>query len=96
MKPKLLSEQCETCIGHPGNVMDLRPGRVQGMVNEGINGRGITCHSTLSYGQHPEAGESMCRWFYDKFGPRCNYVRIMERLGGFDEVTLPRKEEESK
>lgn len=93
MKPRVLSEQCATCIGRPGNVNDLRPGRVKGMVSEAIQhgNRGITCHETLSYGHHPEVGEAMCRWFYEKFGHLNNYVRIMERLGGFEEVRLPRE-----
>lgn len=97
MKPRVLSEQCATCIGRPGNVMNLRPGRVKGLVNGAIQqgSQGIPCHETLSYGQHPETGEAMCRWFYDTFGHLCNYVRIMQRLGGFEEVTIKESKEKS-
>jgi len=93
-RPRVLSEQCSNCIGRPGNPMDLRPGRVRNMVNAGMQGQGIICHQTLSYGDHPDFGGAMCRWFYDHFGPRTNFVRIMERLGGFDEVDPPADEEE--
>lgn len=95
-KPRLLSEQCSTCIGRPGNPMDLRPGRVRQMVREAVNGGGIACHQTLSYGGHPDfGGAALCRWFYDTYGHLCNLVRIYGRLGGFTEVDPPQDEEES-
>jgi|SRR4051812_42412759 hypothetical protein len=92
-KPRLLSEQCATCIFRPGNPMHLRAGRVKEMVTETLNnGATITCHDTLDYGEHPDFGEAVCRGFYDKYGPRSNLVRIMERLGGFTEVPPPGQE----
>jgi hypothetical protein len=94
-RPRLLSEQCSTCIGRPGNPMRLRPGRVKEMVRDGVNGGGITCHQTLSYGDHPEFGGAACRWFYDNYGRLCNLFRIYDRLGGFTEVELPCDEEEA-
>lgn len=94
-KPRLLSEQCSTCIGRPGNLMQLRRGRLLEMVQGGVNGGGITCHQTLSYGAHPEAGGALCRWFYDHYGHLCNLVRIYERLGGFTEADPPQDEEDT-
>lgn len=88
--PRLLSEQCSTCIGRPGNLMSLRPGRVGQMVSGSLSGGGfITCHQTLSYGDHPEIGNAVCRWFYDNFGARSNLLRIFTRQGGFTEVSPP-------
>lgn len=95
-KPRVLSEQCSTCIGRPGNLMHLREGRLKNMVNEALReGRqGIICHQTLSYGDNPDFGGALCRWFYDHFGPQNNFIRIMWRLGGFDEVPPPAHKEE--
>lgn len=93
--PRLLSEQCSTCIGRPGNSMDLRPGRVRGMVQDSISGGGaIICHQTLGYVGQPKGIAAYCRWFFDQFGHRSNVLRIYERLGGFLEVDPPAKEEE--
>ena len=90
MKPRLLTEKCATCIFRPGNKMHIRPGRVRSMVTEALqNGGTITCHDTLEYGAAPEFGEAVCRGFYDAHGPRSNLVRIMERLGGFEQVAPP-------
>lgn len=89
--PRVLSEKCDTCIFRPGNLMRLRPGRVSEMVRESIAGGGsITCHKTLDYGEHPDYGEAMCRGFYDAVGERTNVIRVINRLGGFQEVPPPR------
>jgi hypothetical protein len=93
-KPRVLSKQCSDCIGRPGNLMRLRPGRVRDMVEGGVNGGGITCHQTLSYGIHPEFGGAACRWFYDRYGHLCNLYRIYGRIGGFTEVDLPQDDSE--
>lgn len=87
-KPRLLSKQCATCIGRPGNLMDLRPGRVAEMVNECLTRGGwFPCHETIMPGAtDPPA---VCRWLYDKYGPRINLIRVMSRLGGFTEVDPP-------
>lgn len=90
-RPRLLTDKCSTCIFRPGNPMHLSPGRVKSMVREAIqNGsQGIICHQTLSYGDNPDFGGALCRGFYDSYGPQNNFIRIMERLGGFTEVTPP-------
>jgi hypothetical protein len=96
-KPRLMSEQCPTCIFRPGNPMDLKPGRVKDMVNAANRqgSQGIICHQTLSYGGHPDHGGALCRGYYDSSGPQNNFVRIMERLGGFEEVPPPESTESS-
>lgn len=93
--PRLLSAQCATCIGRPGNQMDLRPGRVRQMVQDTLRQGGvIPCHQTLGYGgtREFEGGPAVCRWFYDQFGTRSNLVRIYDRLGGWAEVEPPKEE----
>lgn len=87
--PRVCAEKCSTCIFRPGNLMQLRPGRVRQMVQEALNGGGfITCHSTL-----PSTGgrgrEAVCRGFFDSYGGQSNLLRIFGRLGGFDMVTPP-------
>lgn len=94
-KPKLLSRKCDTCIFRPGNLMDLRPGRLTEMVKGSLQGGApILCHETLDYelddeeGNHTGQGpdEAVCRGYYDKHGSQTNLVRIYQRLGGYEEV----------
>jgi hypothetical protein len=93
-RPRLLSRQCETCIFRPGNLIRLRRGRLKDMVAGALQqgSQGVICHDTLSYGAHPDHGGALCRGFYDAYGPQSNFVRIMERLGGFTEVEPPERE----
>lgn len=94
-RPRLLSAQCTTCIGRPGNLMRLRAGRLKSMVTEALRqgSQGIICHQTLSYGAYPGFGGALCRWFYDAYGPQSNFIRGIERIGGFTEVAPPEGEE---
>lgn len=51
---------CTTCIFRPGNLMNLKPGRVTGMVKGALADEGhITCHQTLGT---PEP--AMCAGYY--------------------------------
>jgi hypothetical protein len=90
-RPRLLAEQCLTCIYLPGNRMSLRPGRLKAMTAEALReGRqGVICHDTLPYGRQPEFGSALCRGFYDTYGAQSNFVRVIERIGGFTVVSLP-------
>lgn len=94
-RPRLLASQCATCIYLPGNPMHLPAGRLRQMTQDALREgcQGVICHDTLSYGANPGIGPALCRGFYDAFGPRNNFIRIMERLGGFDEVDPPDHEE---
>ena len=93
-RPRVLTARCSTCIGTPGNLMHLNPGRVRNMVREALGQgcQGIICHQTLSYGDHPGLGGALCRWFYDHYGEQNNFIRVMWRLGGFTEIDLPGEE----
>ena len=93
-RPRLLSEKCSSCVFRPGNLMSLREGRLRDLIEDNVAaGAALTCHQTLSYGDHPEFGEAVCRGFYDTVGTRTNIIRVMERLGGFAEVEPPKEEE---
>lgn len=96
-RPQVCSGQCPTCIGRPGNPMHLKPGRVKQMVRDAVsNGGVIICHQTLSYGDHPEQGGAVCRWFYDTYGHLTNSIRVMSRIGdGFREIDLPDDDEDA-
>lgn len=95
-RPQVCAGQCSTCISRPGNPMQLNPGRVKSMVRNAVNsGDAIICHQTLSYGDHPEQGGAVCRWFYDHYGHRSNGIRVMSRIGdGFREIELPDDEDD--
>jgi hypothetical protein len=88
-KPRVLRAQCATCIYRPGNPMRLRPGRLREMTLQALRQgcQGVICHDTLyrSDGFLP----ALCRGFYDLYGPRNNFIRVMWRIGGFAEVDLP-------
>lgn len=95
-KPRLLSEQCWTCVGRPHNEADLRPGRLRELIqsNTGPEAYGLVCHETLDYDDDGEPcgdRQAFCHWFYEQFGQQANYIRICERLGGFTEVDPPRE-----
>src|ERR1700739_2543786 len=79
-RPRLLSDQCSTCIFRPGNPMHLSPGRLKDICNSAIRegSQEIICHDTLTYGPFPDYGGAICRGFYDSMGYRNNFIRIME------------------
>jgi hypothetical protein len=81
-RPRMLAEQCSTCIFWPGNRMQLRAGRLRDMVESARRADSfIVCHQTLPGGREQPA---VCRGFADRFST--NFLRIMERLGGWHEV----------
>lgn len=87
--PRLCAVKCSTCIFRPGNLMQLRPGRVRQMVNDSLAGGGfITCHATLPYAG-TGARPAICRGFYDAYGHASNLIRMWSRIGGFDQVQPP-------
>ena len=83
---RVMAEQCSTCIFRPGNPMNLQAGRVSGMVREAErNDSFIICHQTLDGEAHEGA---MCKGYLDT-GRVPQLLRIAERLGMVEEVTLP-------
>ena len=85
-----MAEMCSSCVFRPGNLMKLEPGRLQELAKKNLDaGCALICHKTLSYGEHPEIGEAVCRGFYDAYGEECDVIRVINRIGGFQEVELP-------
>lgn len=91
-----MTGQCPTCIYRPGNPMHLQAGRLRQLTEEALQqgNQGVICHDTLPYGENPDFGPALCRGFYDQFGPRSNFCRVINRIGGFQEVTPPRGDHE--
>jgi hypothetical protein len=87
-KVHVLSQMCATCVGRPGNLMKLGPGRlrevVEGNLEEGV---ALPCHST-TYEQDPR-GESLCRWFVDTYGDRVYLLRLAAAMGILQEDDPP-------
>lgn len=74
----LVREMCSTCVLRPGNLMQLKPGRVKGMIDESIeNGAAYACHQTLDGTQ-----QGICRGFWDRYKDRVPLLQIAERLPG--------------
>lgn len=81
-KVHVCREMCSTCIFRPGNLMDLRGGRVRGMVEAARkDGSSIVCHKTL--GEH----NAVCRGFFERYATAP--LQIAERLGLLVEVDPP-------
>lgn len=57
-------EMCSTCVFRPGNLMDIRSGRLRGMIDEAMKDQSaIVCHKTLG------GDNAICRGFFDRHRP---------------------------
>lgn len=64
-KVHVLAAMCKTCVFRPGNLMQLKSGRLRGMVNDANEHQSaIVCHATL-YRDDVE-GHAVCRGYYDR------------------------------
>lgn len=82
---RVCATRCDTCIFHPGNRMQLRDGRVRGMVAEAIERDSfIPCHKTL------DGERAVCRGFFDAYGDRTLGCRF-GHLVGIIEVEVGRE-----
>jgi hypothetical protein len=92
-RPRRLKAQCATCVGRPGNVANLRTGRLKELIrdNTGDGMMGLICHETISYPDSEPAPiqAALCCWFFETYGHLVNGIRVMARLGSFDEVDPP-------
>jgi hypothetical protein len=68
----VLDRLCRTCVFRPGNLMQLRPGRLRSMVAEAIAGESaITCHSTLGTDR-----PAICRGYFNRYADRVWRLRL--------------------
>jgi hypothetical protein len=73
----VLSRKCVTCIFRPGNLMHLREGAAEDMVEQSLRDQSaITCHKTLTGDVPP----SVCRGFYDVHGQKVQALQVAARL----------------
>ena len=73
---------CSTCIGHPGNRMQLQPGRVEQMVEDCADDGCIPCHKHIHGG---ERIEPVCAWFFTQHPNRI--LGMAEAMGLIEYVT---------
>jgi hypothetical protein len=83
---RVKKDMCATCIFRPGNLMNLTPGRVKGMVAEAeYEDSFITCHETLEAWTGTQQTEAMCRGYLNA-GHRPVLLRLAEEWGLVVEV----------
>lgn len=84
-KVHVLAVKCSTCIFRPGNLMHLRPGRRDSMVQECIDqNSAIPCHETL------DDKRAICRGFYDVHAPD---IFVLRMARGMDVIEFTGREE---
>lgn len=67
-------EMCATCVFRPGNLMELRPGRLKELVDVAVRDESaIICHETL------EVDRAVCRGFFDRH--KTQPLQVAERFG---------------
>jgi hypothetical protein len=60
----VLAKQCDTCIFRRGNKMDLREGRVEGMVKECLKKDSyVICHETMD----DKRKHAVCKGFFVRY-----------------------------
>lgn len=87
----VMAAKCPTCIFRPGNMMQLRGGRVQQMVATCQRRQGvITCHSTLGTTE-----PAICRGFFEAYGGHIVALRLAAALKVliFDPVPVTQEQE---
>ena len=85
----MLNAKCSTCIFRPGNLMHLREGSKQSVVDDNVRqDSALTCHQTLPGGTHRPA---VCRGFYDVHKQDTMPLRLatLMDLLAFDPVPVP-------
>jgi len=83
----LCADLCSTCVFRPGNLMDLKPGRLRGMVDSAIeDGSAIVCHRTLETYAGRQTGNAVCRGFWDRHQSTVDLLVLAERIGVVTEV----------
>ena len=69
---RVCAQMCESCVFRPGNLMELRAGRLRGMIEGSISEDAcIPCHKTL------DGQRAVCRGFWERY----RSMTLMCRLG---------------
>jgi len=84
----VLSERCATCIFRPGNLMELRPGRLADLVQQNrARDAAVPCHSTL------DDEQALCRGYVDAYTQHSATLQLAHRLNVIRYVPPPPKGE---
>lgn len=83
----VMAKMCETCIFHPGNIMQLQPGRVEQMVRDAPRKEScIPCHETTGTRKVKPA---VCAGFFRlhatqplQVAQRLGYITFVKNEGG--------------
>ena len=74
----VLAERCSTCVFHPGNRMQLEPGRLAELVKSNLEAQSaLTCHSTLYRDDVPPA---VCNGFYEAYARLTQPLWLAQRM----------------
>lgn len=86
----VLQDKCDTCIFRGGNLMDLMPGRVKGMIQECIEENSvIPCHKTIRYSGTPAAGkDTICAGFWETYRDLIWPLRLAMAMHKIKIITL--------
>lgn len=79
----VLADRCSTCIFRAGNLMQLAPGRVKGMVEQTEeDGATVPCHQTLVQYDGPMAGRNaICRGWWDAYARKDAILQFARAAG---------------
>lgn len=91
-KVRVLSRRCTTCIFRRGNLMRLKHGRFEQIVEANVAaGALLTCHQTLPFAGNDFA-PAACNGFWREHGERTAAGRLAVEIG-IDFIDPPEKEE---
>ncbi|MFE9770622.1 hypothetical protein ACFYOV_02850 [Streptomyces sp. NPDC005931] len=89
---RVCEDRCTTCIFRPGNLMNLEPGRVAGMVNRAVADEGhIVCHKTLG-----TEAPAICEGFAAHPRGRAASLALRLARAGVLEIILVQPDEEGR
>ena len=87
---RLLSERCSTCVMRPGDLMHLGPERTREFIGQTLaRGSYVTCHQTLTFGDHPGYGPAICRGFFDAYASQSPALILLRAFRRLTEVPPP-------
>lgn len=86
---RVRAERCPTCVFHPGNLMQLAPGRLKNLIDTNEAGGWLTCHATLPFvtGQYDTA--AVCKGWEQAYGLG-PVVELLCNVFGREDVTPDR------